>query len=207
MCCSVSSTDAPSARPSSRRVFRSILALRGLQRLRNTTATFAPKLGPPSCCQNESATSPFATRVHYRALVLAVASSAPAVSGTDVAIPYAGAARFLPNRFPDKGTAISVIHLLASGGSVTTQLVGQPPNQTWRAELYDAGTCSRIRHLVLILPRVWVGSDWRRTTRLILSTATRFAILRALATRHTLVLRLSTDDYRTCQRYFPIPGS
>ena len=138
-------------------------------------------------------------------LWLVVAPSTSASSPVPPAIPYNAAARFLPNRFIGGGTATSVIHILAAGGSISTQFVDRRPGETWVLDLYDAGTCSTVRHIVATLPSIRIGVDGRGSARVNLSAATRQAILAALTNRKTLVLRLSMTGYRTCQRYYPIP--
>jgi|NGEPerStandDraft_6_1074524.scaffolds.fasta_scaffold289757_2 hypothetical protein len=138
-------------------------------------------------------------------LWLVLAPSTSASSPVPPAIPYNAAARFLANRFVGGGTATSVIHILAASGSISTQFVDRRPGQTWVLDLYDAGTCATVRHVVATLPSIRIGVDGRGSARVNLSAATRQSILAALTYRKTLVLRLSTTGYRTCQRYFPIP--
>ena len=139
------------------------------------------------------------------ALLVALAGAGAAAAYAPPAIPSAFAARFDQNRFPyGSGTATSRVDLLAVGGQVTTRLLGRPPGERWELVIYDVGTCSDVRHVVLRLPFLVIGSEGHRTERVELTAASRQAIIRALRDRARLALRLSSGSYHTCQRYYPV---
>ena len=137
-------------------------------------------------------------------LVLA-AAFAPATTASDVALPAGFEAIFSANLFPGgTGTALSAIHIpVGPGGTISTQFKGRPAGETWAIELYDRGTCTAVKHVVLTLPSVRIGSDGNRTGKVILTPATRRAIIATFSAPRALVVRLSRGSYSTCRRYFP----
>jgi hypothetical protein len=125
--------------------------------------------------------------------------------GAEVAVPLKMAARFSGARFVGAMNATSVLSVPVNGGaSISTQVSLGVPGQTWSLDLYDHGTCDHVVDLVASLPGLTVGSSGARTQAVTLSSRLRTAVLTALATRKTLVLRMSSGSYRTCQRYYPV---
>lgn len=138
------------------------------------------------------------------ALLVSLAGAGAAAAYAPPAIPSAFVARFDQNRFlGGSGTSTSRVDLLAVGGHITTRLLDRPPGERWQLVLYDAGTCDDVRHVVLRLPDLVVGSEGRRTERVDLTASSRQAIIRALRDRARLAIRLSSGSYHTCQRYYP----
>jgi len=138
-------------------------------------------------------------------LLVAFAGAGAAAAYAPPAIPSAFVARFDQNRFlAGSGTATSRVDLLAVGGQVTTRLLGRPPGERWQILIYDVGTCSNVRHVVLRLPILVIGSEGGRTESVELTATSRQAIIRALRDRARLAVRLSSGSYHTCQRYYPV---
>jgi hypothetical protein len=149
-------------------------------------------------------------------IVLLAATFAPAtmaspikgsgVLESDVALPAGFEAVFFSNQFPGgKGSALSAIHLpLGPGGTISTQFKGRPPGEIWGLELYDRGTCAAVKHVVMTLPSVRIGSTGGRTGKVILTAAMRRAIITTFSAPRALVIRLSNGSYSTCHRFFPI---
>ena len=155
-------------------------------------------------------------RWSVRLMVLLAASFAPAAMGSqssgsavlasDVVLPSADEAVFFPNQFPGgTGSALSVIHLKAGPGStISTQFKGRPPGEVWALLLYDQGTCSAVKHVVMTLPSVRIGSTGGRTSKVVLSAAMRRAIITSFSAPRALIVRLSRGSYSTCHQYFPV---
>lgn len=124
---------------------------------------------------------------------------------SDVALPAGFEAIFFTNRFPGgKGSVLSAIHFpVGPGGTLSTQFKGRPPGEVWTLELYDRGTCTAVKHVVMRLPSVRIGSTGARTSKVMLTGAMRSAIVTTLSAPRALVIRLSHGSYSTCHRYFP----
>jgi hypothetical protein len=82
---------------------------------------------------------------------------------------------------------------------VTTVFRGRTPGENWQLEVFDRGTCNLVRHLVVSLPSITIGSTGRGTSRLLFSAA-QYGVV-AAAFEGPLTLRASHAGRHYCSPF------